>query len=151
GTDDDQFNTHVTTVMAALEDLRNVVVAMRAVPISQPVYGAQYEQTSGFGARVDPFTHHYSFHPGLDFAGPWGSTVHSTAPGTVVYAGARGGYGNCVEIDHGYGFRTRYGHLSAVLVQVGQRVSKGSAIGRLGSTGRSTGPHVHYEVWFDST
>jgi len=148
---DQVFDDHVTGVMAALEDLRNVVTAMRAVPISQPVSGPEFEQTSGFGPRIDPFTRRLAFHAGLDFAGPWGSIVHSTAPGTVVFAGARGGYGNTVEIDHGYGFKTRYGHLRSILVQVGERVTKGSAIGRLGSTGRSTGPHVHYEVWFDNT
>ena len=148
---DQVFDDHVTGVVAALDDLRNVVTAMRAVPISQPVYGPEFEQTSGFGARVDPFTRHFAFHAGLDWAGPWGSIVHSTAPGTVVFAGSRGGYGNTVEIDHGYGFKTRYGHLRSILVQVGQRVVKGSAVGRLGSTGRSTGPHVHYEVWFDNT
>ena len=150
GTDDSAFNDHVEGVLVSLEDLREVVKAMRAVPISQPVYGPQYHQTSPFGARVDPFTRHFAFHPGLDFAGPWGSIVRSTAPGVVIFAGPRGGYGNCVEIDHGYGFRTRYGHLSAWTVQVGQRVVKGTPVGKLGSTGRSTGPHVHYEVWFDN-
>lgn len=151
GANDAVFDEHVTGVMAALEDLRNVVTAMRVVPMSQPVWGPGFEQTSGFGARVDPFTRHFAFHAGLDWAGPWGSIVHSTAPGTVVFAGARGGYGNTVEIDHGYGFKTRYGHLRSILVQAGERVVKGSAVGRLGSTGRSTGPHVHYEVWFDNT
>ena len=85
----------------------------------------------------------------LDFAGPWGSLVHATAPGTVVFAGYRGGYGNMIEIDHGYGIHTRYGHLSAINVTVGSHVVKGASIGHVGSTGRSTGPHVHYEVWYD--
>jgi murein DD-endopeptidase MepM/ murein hydrolase activator NlpD len=151
GTDDAAFNQHVTGVLEALEDLRGVVRAMRAVPIAQPVYGPQFEQTSGFGARHDPFTRHFAFHAGQDWAGPWGSTIRATAPGTVIFAGTRGGYGNCVEIDHGYGFKTRYGHMSSWSVSVGQHVSKGSPIGKLGSTGRSTGPHVHYEVWFDNT
>jgi murein DD-endopeptidase MepM/ murein hydrolase activator NlpD len=83
----------------------------------------------------------------VDFAGPWGSPVLVTAPGVVVWAGPKGGYGNMVEVDHGYGFHTRYGHLSSILVRVGARLEKGSPVGRLGSTGRSTGPHVHYEVW----
>ena len=108
-----------------------------------------FDRTSGFGARIDPFTGRYAFHPGIDFAGPWGAPVHATAPGTVVFAGNRGGYGNMVEIDHGFGIHTRYGHLSAITVQVGAQVDKGAAIGRVGSTGRSTGPHVHYEVWYD--
>ena len=108
-----------------------------------------FDRTSGFGARIDPFTGRYAFHPGIDFAGPWGSVVHATAPGTVVFAGNRGGYGNMVEIDHGYGIHTRYGHLSMISVRVGTRIAKGAALGRVGSTGRSTGPHVHYEVWYD--
>jgi murein DD-endopeptidase MepM/ murein hydrolase activator NlpD len=100
--------------------------------------------------RPDPFTGRYAFHPGIDFAGPWGSTVRATAPGTVVFAGNRGGYGNMVEIDHGFGIHTRYGHLSRISVRPGAKVEMGAAIGRVGSTGRSTGPHVHYEVWYDN-
>jgi murein DD-endopeptidase MepM/ murein hydrolase activator NlpD len=122
---------------------------MHHIPLTTPVSGSQFERTSGFGARIDPFTGRYSFHPGVDFAGPWGSLIESTAPGTVVFAGERGGYGNMVEIDHGFGIHTRYGHLSSILVQVGAKVAKGAPIGKLGSTGRSTGPHVHYEVWYD--
>ena len=87
--------------------------------------------------------------PAVDFAGPWGAAVAATAPGKVVFAGNRGGYGNMVEIDHGFGIHTRYGHLSKITVALGAQVGKGSVVGRLGSTGRSTGPHVHYEVWYD--
>jgi murein DD-endopeptidase MepM/ murein hydrolase activator NlpD len=151
GANDAAFDNNVGGVLSLLDDLRSVVTAMRAIPMSAPVWGAGFEQTSGFGARVDPFTRHFAFHAGMDWAGPWGALVHSTAPGTVVFAGARGGYGNTVEVDHGHGFKTRYGHLRAILVQRGQRVGKGAPIGRLGSSGRSTGPHVHYEVWFDNT
>ncbi len=147
GIADQNFTNAYEGIGAHATELDTLFAALRHVPLTTPVHGSAYEQTSGFGARVDPFTHRVSFHPGLDFAGPWGSTVAATAPGTVDYAGPRGGYGNLVEIDHGYGFKTRYGHLSAVLVQVGARVQKGSPIGKLGSTGRSTGPHVHYEVW----
>ena len=111
--------------------------------------GPQFERTSGFGARIDPFTGRYSFHPGIDFAGPWGSTIARPRRAPWFSPGDRGGYGNMVEIDHGFGIHTRYGHMSSILVQVGAKVSKGSPIGRLGSTGRSTGPHVHYEVWYD--
>jgi murein DD-endopeptidase MepM/ murein hydrolase activator NlpD len=77
--------------------------------------------------------------------------VRVTAPGIVVFAGERGAYGETVEVDHGLGIRTRYGHLSRILVKVGAQVQKGAIIGKLGSTGRSTGPHVHYEVWYDTT
>jgi murein DD-endopeptidase MepM/ murein hydrolase activator NlpD len=147
GIADQNFTNAYEGIGAHASELDTLFAALRHVPLTTPVHGSAFEQTSPFGARVDPFTHRVSFHPGLDFAGPWGSIVAATAPGTVDYAGPRGGYGNLVEIDHGYGFKTRYGHLSAVLVQVGAKVQKGSPIGKLGSTGRSTGPHVHYEVW----
>ena len=119
------------------------------VPLAPPVSSASFDKSSGFGPRVDPFTRRYAFHSGVDFAGPWGSVVHSTAPGVVVFAGNRGGYGNMVEVDHGFGIHTRYGHLSTIGVRMGMRVEKGANLGRVGSTGRSTGPHVHYEVWYD--
>ncbi len=147
GIADQTFTQAYVGAIAHSKELEQLFSALHHVPLTTPVHGAEYERTSGFGARVDPFTHRLSFHPGLDFAGPWGSTVASTAAGTVVWAGMRGGYGNMVEIDHGYGFRTRYGHLSSILVAVGAKVQKGSPIGKLGSTGRSTGPHVHYEIW----
>jgi len=147
GISDNAFTAAYVGASAHEKELNTLFAALNHVPLTTPVHGAQFEITSDFGARVDPFTRHISFHPGLDFGGPWGATVASTAPGVVVWAGTRGGYGNMVEIDHGYGFRTRYGHLSAILVRVGARVVKGSPVGKLGSTGRSTGPHVHYEVW----
>jgi murein DD-endopeptidase MepM/ murein hydrolase activator NlpD len=147
GISDNAFTSAYLGATAHVNELNTLFAALHHVPLTTPVHGAQFELTSGFGGRVDPFTRRVAFHPGVDFGGPWGSTVASTAPGVVVWAGARGGYGNMVEIDHGYGFRTRYGHLSSILVRVGSRVEKGSPIGKLGSTGRSTGPHVHYEVW----
>jgi len=149
GIADSAFNNAYLSAAAVLEQMDDLLTSIRHIPLKTPVFGAQFDRTSGFGPRVDPFTGRYSFHPGVDFAGPWGATVSSTAPGTIVWAGARGGYGNLVEIDHGYGIHTRYGHLSAILVRVGAKVGKGAPIGRLGSTGRSTGPHVHYEVWYD--
>jgi hypothetical protein len=147
GIADTEFTNAYVGASAHEKELNVLFAALTHVPLTTPVHGSQFEITSDFGARVDPFTHRIGFHPGLDFGGPWGSTIAATAPGTIVWAGARGGYGNMVEIDHGYGFRTRYGHLSSVLVRVGAKVVKGSPIGKLGSTGRSTGPHVHYEVW----
>jgi murein DD-endopeptidase MepM/ murein hydrolase activator NlpD len=147
GISDRVFTAAYADALGRMAQLSDLFTGLRHVPLTTPVHGSQYEITSGFGARVDPFTRHYSFHPGIDFAGPWGSTIAATAPGTVVFAGPRGGYGNMVEIDHGFGIHTRYGHMSSILVQVGAKVAKGSPIGRLGSTGRSTGPHVHYEVW----
>ena len=147
GIADNAFTAAYVGASAHEKELDALFSALNHVPLTTPVHGAQFEITSDFGARVDPFTRRLAFHPGLDFGGPWGATVASTAPGTVVWAGMRGGYGNMVEIDHGYGFRTRYGHLSAILVRVGAKVAKGTPVGKLGSTGRSTGPHVHYEVW----
>jgi murein DD-endopeptidase MepM/ murein hydrolase activator NlpD len=147
GISDNAFTAAYAGASAHEKELNALFGALNHVPLTTPVHGTQFEITSDFGARVDPFTRRIAFHPGIDFGGPWGATVGATAPGVVVFAGARGGYGNMVEIDHGYGFRTRYGHLSQVLVRVGAKVQKGSPVGKLGSTGRSTGPHVHYEVW----
>ena len=147
GITDNGFTRAFAEASAHVKELDTLFTAFRHVPLTTPVHGPEYELTSDFGPRIDPFTHHLGFHPGLDFGGPWGATIRATAPGTVVWAGARGGYGNMVEIDHGFGIRTRYGHMSSILVQAGARVQKGTPIGRLGSTGRSTGPHVHYEVW----
>jgi murein DD-endopeptidase MepM/ murein hydrolase activator NlpD len=147
GISDAGFVTAYGEASAHARELADLFAGLSHVPLTTPVHGSDFDVTSGFGARVDPFTHHLAFHSGMDFAGPWGSTVCSTAPGVVAFAGERGGYGNMVEIDHGFGIRTRYGHLSSILVKVGAKVSKGTPIGKLGSTGRSTGPHVHYEVW----
>ncbi|HWE06957.1 MAG TPA: M23 family metallopeptidase [Rhizomicrobium sp.] len=147
GVSDTVFTAAYEGAVAHTEELNTLFTALRHVPLTTPVHGPQFEMTSGFGARVDPFTRRIALHTGMDFAGPWGSTVTATAPGVVTFAGARGGYVNMVEIDHGFGFHTRYGHLAAVLVRPGTRVSEGSPVGKLGSTGRSTGPHVHYEVW----
>jgi murein DD-endopeptidase MepM/ murein hydrolase activator NlpD len=147
GIADQTFTQAYVGAIAHSKELDTLFSALHHVPLTTPVHGTEFERTSGFGPRIDPFTHRIGFHPGVDFAGPWGSPVAATAAGTVVWAGPRGGYGNMVEIDHGYGFRTRYGHLSSILVRVGAKVQKGTPIGKLGSTGRSTGPHVHYEVW----
>ncbi len=102
--------------------------------------------SSDFGHRIDPFHGNIAFHKGIDFAGPTGSDVVATGAGMVVYAGDHAGYGRMVEVSHGDGISTLYAHLSAVSVRVGDIVREGQAVGRLGSTGRSTGPHVHYEV-----
>jgi murein DD-endopeptidase MepM/ murein hydrolase activator NlpD len=149
GIADEAFQGAFLRASAVLDELNQLLRGMRHVPLTTPVHGSEFERTSGFGPRIDPFSHRYAFHPGVDFAGPWGAMVRSTAPGTVVWAGPRGTYGKMVEIDHGFGIHTRYGHLSSISVQVGAKVSKGALVGRLGSTGRSTGPHVHYEVWYD--
>ena len=105
--------------------------------------------SSGFGERVDPFTGGEEFHEGIDFAAPQGTAIRAVAAGVVTWAGPRGGFGNMVQIDHGNGYATRYGHAYRVLVHVGETVQRGDVIGLVGSTGRSTGPHVHFEVLKD--
>lgn len=105
--------------------------------------------SSGFGKRIDPFTGKMELHKGIDIAGKEGSDVLATGDGVVIWAGARSGYGNLVEIDHGNGIVTRYGHNKALLVKVGDTVHRGQPIALVGSTGRSTGPHVHIEVLRD--
>ncbi len=120
---------------------------LKRVPLVSPV--DFYHQASPFGVRRDPFTKKKAMHYGVDLAGWRGAPVFATAPGKVVFAGRKGRYGKMVEIDHGYGIRTRYGHLLKVLVKRGEEVGHRHRIGLLGSTGRSTGPHVHYEVRFD--
>jgi murein DD-endopeptidase MepM/ murein hydrolase activator NlpD len=149
GLNDASFNSAYLQASAILNQLGGLSREMRHIPLSLPVNSTEFDLSSGFGPRLDPFTGHYAFHSGMDFAGPWGTAVRATAAGTIIFAGTRGGYGNMVEIDHGMGLHTRYGHLSAITVRVGTKVEKGAAIGRVGSTGRSTGPHVHYEVWYD--
>lgn len=105
--------------------------------------------SSGFGERVDPFTGGEEFHEGIDFAAPMGTPIHAVAAGIVTWAGARGGYGNMVQLDHGNGYATRYGHAEKILVHVGETVQRGDVIALVGDTGRSTGPHVHFEVLKD--
>jgi murein DD-endopeptidase MepM/ murein hydrolase activator NlpD len=105
--------------------------------------------SSGFGERVDPFTGGEEFHEGIDFAAPQGTGIRAVAAGVVTWAGPRGAFGNMIQIDHGNGYATRYGHTYKVLVHVGETVQRGDVIGLVGSTGRSTGPHVHFEVLKD--
>jgi len=102
--------------------------------------------TSPFGYRRDPFTGYRRFHEGLDISNRKGTPVIAPADGIVVFVGRKGGYGNIITISHGYGITTRYGHLSKILVKLGQQVQRGDIIGKIGNTGRSTGPHLHYEV-----
>ena len=102
--------------------------------------------SSPFGKRVDPISGVPAWHQGMDFAGPKGSEVVAVASGLVIYAGRKDGYGELVEVSHGEGFITRYGHHQELVVNVGDVVKKGDVVGLMGSTGRSTGPHVHFEV-----
>lgn len=133
------------TVIVQSDRMRRI---MPHVPLRLPTLDGA-EQTSGFGTRLDPFLGRPALHAGVDFRGDVGAPVRATAAGKVITAGYNGGYGNMVEIDHGNGLTTRYAHLSGVATSEDQHVSAGAVIGRLGSTGRSTGPHLHYEVRLD--
>jgi murein DD-endopeptidase MepM/ murein hydrolase activator NlpD len=119
-----------------------------AIPSVQPV--AKLDFTSNFGIRSDPFRGTAAMHAGVDIPGPTGTPIYATADGVVSHAGRQGGYGNLVEINHGKGIATRYGHLSKILVADNTRVKRGQLIALMGSTGRSTGPHLHYEVRIDN-
>ncbi len=139
------FERAVTQVSIARAYANKLSATLASVPLRAPVTG-DIDETSPFGVRVDPFMRVAAMHTGIDFRGAMGEPIHVTAGGTVTSAGWSGGYGNMVEVGHGNGLATRYGHLSAIDVKVGQVVRIGQVIGRLGSTGRSTGPHVHYET-----
>jgi murein DD-endopeptidase MepM/ murein hydrolase activator NlpD len=125
--------------------LRDRKIDNALLPSGMPV--AQGYISSPFGARSDPLDGHAGMHMGLDFDAPLGSAVLAVADGVVTFVGERSGYGNVVEIDHGNGYMTRYAHNSAFVAQVGARVHSGDVIAKVGSTGRSTGPHCHFEVW----
>ena len=134
--------TQASVSRARAQDLWNTLTF---VPLRKPLT-SELDMTSPFGVRIDPFVHEEAMHTGMDFRGTVGDPIHATAAGKVVKAGWEGGYGQMVEIDHGEGLASRYGHLSEIDVSVGQTVRVGQVIGRLGSTGRSTGPHLHYET-----
>lgn len=120
-----------------------------SVPSARPVFIKQIAFTSGYGVRSDPFRGGAAMHAGIDLAGPIGTPIYATADGIVNRAEWANGYGNLVELNHGKGIQTRYGHLSKILVSAGQRVKRGDLIAKMGSTGRSTGSHLHYEVRLD--
>lgn len=101
----------------------------------------------GYGWRIDPFTKKNDFHQGLDISAPMGEPIVAPASGVVTLAGPKGGYGNILAIDHDFGYQTRFGHLSRFAVRPGQSVKRGQVVGYVGNTGKSTGPHLHYEVW----
>jgi len=121
-------------------------VLLASTPSIWPVRGYL---SASFGNRTDPFTGLRDFHPGIDVSTPMGTRVAAPADGVVIFSGPKGGYGNAMVIDHGYGLVTRYAHLSGFNVRAGQRVRRGDVIGFVGNTGRSTAPHLHYEVWFN--
>lgn len=135
------------TQLSVLEDLLRIDEKFpEDIPHASPGYG---HMTSSFGTRHDPFGRGRRFHSGIDFSARLGDPVMAMAAGEVVYSGRRGGYGQLVEIDHGNGYKTRYAHNSSLLVKLGDQVQVGQVIAKAGSTGRSTGVHLHVEVWKD--
>lgn len=122
---------------------------LEAIPAIQPVANKDLTRVaSGYGMRMDPIYHSRRFHAGMDFTAPTGTDIYATGNGRVLSAGWQQGYGNCVEIDHGFGYVTLYGHMHSISVNAGQTVKRGEVIGLVGNTGKSTGPHLHYEVHY---
>lgn len=144
---EDPFNARVARIANRLVESEQVEALLNATPLGVPIDGP-FRETSRYGARIDPFTRRLAMHAGKDFAAFRNAPIVAPAQGRVVYAGWRAGYGRTVEVDHGYGFRTRYGHLHSIDVRRGDEVELGQRLGGMGSTGRSTGTHLHYEIWF---
>jgi murein DD-endopeptidase MepM/ murein hydrolase activator NlpD len=143
----DPFRQRVYELGARLQEAKMYDQVLHTLPLGAPV-ASPYRESSGYGYRSDPFTRKAAFHEGADLAAHRGAPIVATAPGTVFFAGVKGSFGRVVEIDHGAGFRTRYGHLNTINVKTGQKVAIGQKVGTMGSTGRSTGPHLHYEVYY---
>ncbi|HET9334932.1 MAG TPA: M23 family metallopeptidase [Sphingomicrobium sp.] len=136
------------SLFTSWKKLDNLADGAIAIPSEKPVRTAEF--TSGYGTRTDPFQGRAARHQGIDLAAPVGTPIYATADGTVTEAAYNnGGYGNLIKLNHGRGIETRYGHLSRILVSPGQRIARGQLIGHMGSTGRSTGSHLHYEVRID--
>ena len=138
------FDPRFRRLGASLARMDALHRGLQGVPQVVPAAGSHI--TSAFGYRTDPFVGSPAFHAGLDFKGPAGAPVYAAARGTVAFVGRHPAYGKCIDIDHGNGLRTRYAHMSAFRSKVGQPVAAGQVIGAVGSTGRSTGPHLHFEV-----
>ncbi|MER9329183.1 peptidoglycan DD-metalloendopeptidase family protein [Mesorhizobium sp. M0488] len=138
------FDSKVKELDEALDALDHLKKEARQLPLANPAPG--HSVTSPFGVRTDPLLGTAALHSGMDFRAPIGMAAKVTAPGIVTKAGWNGGYGRMVEVDHGNGFATRYGHLSEIDVTAGEKLDAGAVIGKTGSSGRSTGPHLHYEV-----
>lgn len=143
----DSFERRVLEVAARLKEAQVYEQLIHTLPLGAPL-DIPYRETSGFGFRSDPFTRRTAWHDGVDIAAFAGAPIRATAPGKVIFAGNKSGFGRCVEIDHGLGFMTRYGHLRSISAKRGDTIAIGEKLGTMGSTGRSTGPHLHYEVFF---
>ena len=133
-----------------LDIAKNQEQRMENIPAIQPVLNKDLKRmASGYGWRVDPVYHIRRFHEGMDFSAPVGTDIFATGNGTVTYSGWKQGYGETIEIDHGFNYKTRYAHCSKRMVKLGQKVKRGDVIALVGNTGKSTGPHLHYEVHYN--
>ncbi|MDE0779954.1 MAG: peptidoglycan DD-metalloendopeptidase family protein [Alphaproteobacteria bacterium] len=142
-----QLVYEIATVNRRIDDFQRLQDLMERLPLATPL--DEFRLTSGYGKRIDPFTSRFALHSGIDLASRKRAPVHVTSPGVVTFVGWRGGFGKIVEVDHGLGIRTRYAHLSNIYVKRGQKVEFREKVGQIGSTGRSTGEHLHYEVIVD--
>lgn len=145
---DKVFMNRILQARARIAEMKHYEKVVKDLPLGEPV-GVPYRYTSPYGVRIDPFTKRPSPHMGTDMAAYRDAPIITTGPGKVSYAGARSGYGLLVEVDHGHGFKSRYAHLRSITVSKGDTVATGDLVGRMGSTGRSTGDHLHYEVWYN--
>jgi murein DD-endopeptidase MepM/ murein hydrolase activator NlpD len=145
GKDASAFERQLSRAQVARAQITRLTRTLGSIPVRKPIDG-ELDPQSGFGVRVDPFLSTPAMHTGLDLHGETGDVVRATGEGTVIAAGWNGGYGRTVDIDHHNGISTRYAHLSSIDVRVGQSVKCGQILGKVGSTGRSTGPHLHYET-----
>jgi murein DD-endopeptidase MepM/ murein hydrolase activator NlpD len=144
---EEAFESRAAQVEARVAEARYYRSIVANLPLAAPV-GDKYRKTSNYGLRVDPFNKRPGWHNGLDLAAYRNAPIVAAGPGKITFAGTKSGYGRLVEIDHGHGFKSRYGHLRKILVKKGDIVEVGHDIGKMGTTGRSTGDHLHYEVWF---
>lgn len=142
--DPETFKDGVKIALAQVEQFRALQKTAAGLPLTTPM--SKGSITSRFGVRTDPFRRRPAMHTGIDFRAPSGQPARATAAGKVISAGYEGGYGNMVEIDHGGGITTRFAHLSKIIAKKGQTIAKGDVVGNTGNTGRSTGPHLHYEI-----
>ena len=145
---DQDFMTRILQARARIAEMKHYEKVVNSLPLGEPV-SVPFRYTSPYGIRIDPFTKRPSPHMGMDMAAYRDAPIVTTGPGKVSYAGARSGYGLLVEVDHGHGFKSRYGHLRSITVSKGDSVEVGDLVGRMGSTGRSTGDHLHYEIWYN--
>ncbi len=145
--EEERFAVRVAQVAARMQEAKYFEDLVNNLPLATPI-GIPSRVTSQFGMRIDPFRKRPSWHGGIDMGAGWNAPIVAAGPGKVVYAGTKSGYGRVVDVDHGGGFVSRYAHLNRIVAKKGQDVVIGDKLGTMGSTGRSTGPHLHYEVLF---